>query len=113
MPAARGSRYASGVSTIRIRRPHGCPPHALRREAEAVARRLEARHAVRWSYVEEYRLGLHAASGVASGARGSVTIGDADVTVELHLPFGLRPMRGLVERELGKRLDALLARVAA
>jgi putative polyhydroxyalkanoate system protein len=100
------------VSTIRIRRPHGCPPHALRREAEAVARRLEARHAVRWSFVEN-RLGLVAASGVASGARGSVTIGESDVTVELDLPFGLRPMRGLVERELGKRLDALLANVAA
>ena len=100
------------MSTIRIQRAHAHSPNALRHKAEAVARRLEARHSVRWSF-DDNRLGLVAPSGVASGARGSVTIGESDVTVELHLPFGLRPMRGLVERELGKRLDALLASVAA
>ncbi len=100
------------MPTIRIQRAHAQSPHALRRQAEAVARRLEARHAVRWSFVDN-RLGLVAASGVASGARGSVTIGEADVTVELHLPFGLRPMRGFVERELVRRLDELLASAAA
>jgi putative polyhydroxyalkanoate system protein len=100
------------MATIRIHRPHAHSPLALRRQAEAVARRLEARHAVRWTF-DDNRLGLVAASGVASGARGTVTIGDRDVTVELTLPFGLRPMRALVERELGKRLDALLANVAS
>ena len=80
----------------------------MRRTAEAIARRIEARHAVRWRWQGD-AMELVAPAGIASGARGRLTVGDGDVTIEVHLPLALSPLRGMIERQLVARLDRVLA----
>ncbi len=95
------------MSIIRIHRAHRLSRDHARRTAEAVARRLEQRHPMSWSWQGD-SLELTAPSGPARGARGRVTIADADLAIELHLPLALSPLRGLVERRLSAKLDELL-----
>jgi hypothetical protein len=96
------------MSTIRVERSHTMPVVAVRSKAEAIARRIEARHAVSWAWDGDH-MNLVAPDGIASGTRGRVTIGAANVAVELHLPFALRPVRRMVEQQLEARLAALLS----
>ena len=91
------------MATIRIHREHQQTLSALRGTAEAIARRIEARHAVRWQW-EGDSMELTA----AIGARGRVTIGAGDVAIEIHLPLALSPARGMVERRVAAKLDAIL-----
>ena len=77
----------------------------MRRVAEDVARRIERRHAVSWHWLGD-TMELAAAAG---GARGRVTIGDDDVAIEIHLPLAFSPVRGMLERTVAAKLDALLA----
>jgi putative polyhydroxyalkanoate system protein len=95
------------MSTIRISRPHRLTRDHARRTAEAVARRLEARHPVSWSWQGD-SLELSAPAGPARGARGRVTIEDRNLAIELHLPLALFPLRSLVEKRLTAKLDELL-----
>jgi putative polyhydroxyalkanoate system protein len=95
------------MSMISIRRPHRLSPEDVRCTAEAVAQRIERRHAVRWAWRGD-ALELIAPPGIAGGARGRVTIGDSDVAIEIHLPLALSPMRRMVERRLSAKLDELL-----
>ena len=96
------------MSTIRLKQSHRQPTSELRARAENVARRIAERHAVSWRWDGD-ALELVAPSGMASGTRGRVTIGEADVAIEVELPLLLRPMRRLVERQLVARVSALLA----
>ena len=95
------------MSTIRIRRAHRLSQEHVRRTAEAVARRIEQRHAVRWQWSGD-SIELVAPTGPASGARGRVTIGEGDVAIEIHLPLLLSPVRRMVEQRVSAKLDELL-----
>jgi putative polyhydroxyalkanoate system protein len=95
------------MSTIRIRRSHALSTDQVRRTAEAVARRIEQRHAVRWRW-EGDAIELSAPPGPVSGARGRVTVGEGDVAIEIHLPLSLFPLKGMVERRVSAKLDELL-----
>jgi putative polyhydroxyalkanoate system protein len=95
------------MSTIRIHRSHGLPSEQVRRTAEAVARRIEQRHSVRWRW-EGDAIELQAPPGPVSGARGRVTVGEGDVAIEIHLPLSLTPLKGMVERRVSAKLDELL-----
>ncbi len=95
------------MPTIRIQRPHRLSLGEVRGKAESIARRIEQRHAVRWTWQGD-SIELTAPAGLASGARGRVTIGAGDVAVEIHLPLALYPARGMVERRITEKLDAIL-----
>lgn len=95
------------MSTIRIRRSHGLSATQVRRTAEALARRIEQRHDVRWRW-EGDAIELQAPPGPVSGARGRVTVGEGDVAIEIHLPLSLFPLKGMVERRLTAKLDEIL-----
>lgn len=95
------------MATIRIRRSHRLSSHDARHRAEALARRFEARLAVRWQWQGD-SMELVAPRGPASGTRGRVTLGAGDVAIEIHLPLALSPVKGMVERRLSAKLDELL-----
>ncbi len=95
------------MSTIRIQRAHRQTVGALRRAAEAIACRIAQRHDVRWRWQGD-SMELTAPPGIAGGTRGRVTIDDADVAIEIHLPLALAPARGMVERRLSAKLDVIL-----
>jgi putative polyhydroxyalkanoate system protein len=96
------------MATIHVRRSHRLPVEHLRRTAEALATRMERRHAVRWCWDGD-SLELSAPPGPASGARGRVTVRDGDVAIEIHLSLALSPLKGMVERRLSAKLDEILA----
>jgi putative polyhydroxyalkanoate system protein len=95
------------MSTISIQRRHVLPHDQVRRSAEQLARRIEQRLAVQWSW-EGDCLTLTAPPGPARGARGKVHVRERDVHIEIHLPFALRPVKSLVESKLHSKLDDIL-----
>jgi putative polyhydroxyalkanoate system protein len=95
------------MSTIRIQRAHRLTLCAMRHTVETIARGIEERHAVRWRWHGD-SMELVAPPGIAAGARGRVTIDDADVAIEVSLPLALSAARGMVERRLTAKLDVIL-----
>ena len=95
------------MSTIRILRAHRRTLCAMRTTVEDIARGIEQRHAVRWRWQGD-SMELVAPPGIAAGARGRVTIGDADVAIEIKLPLALAAARGMVERRLTAKLHVIL-----
>ncbi len=95
------------MSTIRIQRAHRQTLSAMRCTAEAIARRIEQRHDVRWRWLGD-SMELDAPTGIAGGTRGRVTIDDAEVAIEIHLPPALFLARGMVQQRLAAKLDVIL-----
>jgi hypothetical protein len=117
------------MSTIRIQRAHQQTVSAMRRTAEDIARRIESRHDVRWRWLGDSMelvapKGLHDGDARASeclrpslaplpkplagGTHGRVTIDDAEVRIEIHLPLALTPVRAAVARQVAAKLDVIL-----
>ncbi|MFO0661165.1 MAG: polyhydroxyalkanoic acid system family protein [Polyangiaceae bacterium] len=98
------------MSTISIRRRHVLPHDQVRRSAEQLARRIEQRLSVKWSWDGDC-LHLVAPPGPARGASGKVHVREKDVHIEIDLPFALRPVKSLVESKLHSKLDDILGPV--
>ena len=90
------------MSTIRIQRAHRQTLTALRRTAEAIARRIEQRHDVRWRWMGD-SMELTAPPGIAGGARGRDHRRRGRGHRASHLPLALFPARGMVERKACRR----------
>lgn len=82
--------------------------------AEALRARVEERLAWYESRYPHLDLRKHyqwldgrRASAEYRGGRGTVTLGDADVTVEMELPFFARPFKGRIEHFVQQEIDAV------
>jgi putative polyhydroxyalkanoate system protein len=95
------------MATIDIRRPHSLPKDQARGKAEELARSLQAKLGIEWRWAGD-SLVFDAPHGAAKGTKGSVTVADAEVRVEVDLPFILRVLKGKVESKVHEKLDALL-----
>jgi putative polyhydroxyalkanoate system protein len=95
------------MATIEVRRSHKLPIEDARKRAEELARSLEEKLGLKWSW-EGDRLVFSAPSGPAKGTQGSVEVGTAEVAVKIDLPFILRMVKGKVEAKVAEKLDKLL-----
>jgi putative polyhydroxyalkanoate system protein len=97
------------MATIDIRRSHTLGTETAKLRAEELARSMEAKLGIRWSWVGD-RIKFDAPSGAAKGASGTVSVDDSQVRVEIDLPFLLRAIKGTVEGKVKEKLDALIGK---
>ena len=95
------------MATIEIKRAHSLDRDEARRRAEGLARSMEEKLKVRWSWDGDF-IRFDAPSGAAKGTSGTVRVGQAEVHVEVTLPFLLRGIKGTVEAKINQKLDALI-----
>ena len=95
------------MATIDIRRSHTVGLDTAKVKAEELARDMEAKLDMEWSWDGE-RIRFEAKKGAAKGTKGHVTVGDKEVRVEVDLPFLLRALKGKVSKKVTEKLDALL-----
>jgi putative polyhydroxyalkanoate system protein len=95
------------MATIDVRRSHSLPKEEAKKRAEDLARSMQQRFDLDWRW-EGDRIVFDAPRGAAKGTRGSVTVGDADVHVQIDLPFFLRIMKGTVEAKVQEKLMQLV-----
>lgn len=95
------------MATIDIKRSHTLDRDEARKRAEELARGMEAKLGIRWSW-EGDRIKFDAPSGAAKGATGQVSVAETEVRVEVDLPFLLRAIKGTVESKINQKLDALI-----
>lgn len=95
------------MATIEVRRSHELTNAEARSRAEQLARSLEEKLGLTWSWHGD-RLVFSAPSGPAKGAHGSVEVGAAHVVVKIDLPLLLRVMKSRIEAKVVEKLDKLL-----
>jgi putative polyhydroxyalkanoate system protein len=97
------------VATIDIRRPHAVGKDVAKQKAEELAKGLEAKLGIRWSWAGD-AIKFDVPSGAAKGASGTVNVDASTVHVQIDLPFLLRAIKGTVESKVNKKLDDLLGK---
>ena len=97
------------MATIDISRAHTLDKDEAKRRAEALAKGLEDKLGIRWSWDGD-RIRFDAPGGAAKGATGTVHVDPRDVRVEVDLPFLLRAIKGTVEAKINQKLDDLLGK---
>jgi putative polyhydroxyalkanoate system protein len=95
------------MATIDVRRKHALSKEEARKRAEQLATSMQERFELEWHW-EGDRILFEAPRGAAKGTKGSVEVGDAEVRVQIDLPFMLRVMKGTVESKVNDRLNAIL-----
>jgi putative polyhydroxyalkanoate system protein len=95
------------MATIEVSRAHNLSIEDARKRAEELARSLEEKLGLKWSWQGD-RLVFSAPSGPARGTQGSVDVGRNEVAVKIDLPFMLRMVKGKVEAKVAEKLDKIL-----
>ncbi|HZF52292.1 MAG TPA: polyhydroxyalkanoic acid system family protein [Polyangiaceae bacterium] len=95
------------MATIDIRRPHNVGRDVAKQKAEELAKSLEEKIGIRWSW-ERDTIKFDVPSGAAKGASGTVDVDASAVRVQIDLPFLLRAVKGTIESKVNKKLDDLL-----
>jgi putative polyhydroxyalkanoate system protein len=95
------------MATIDIKRGHGLGVETAKERAAELARDMQSQMGIEWKW-EGDRIVFKAASGMAKGASGAVSVSAADVRVEIDLPLLLRAMKGMIEGKVNEKLDRLL-----
>ena len=95
------------MATIDISRSHSLPLDEAKKRAEELAKGMEQKLGLVWKWASD-KIEFHAPSGVAKGAKGSVSVSASAVRVEIDLPFMLKMMKGTIEDKVNERLKELL-----
>jgi putative polyhydroxyalkanoate system protein len=103
MGAPAAHLHGNAVASIAVTRPYVGEPRKIRDALEALARELQTELGGAYAWDGD-RLRF-----TAPGARGTIQVGDREVTVEVDLGLLLRPLRGRIEDEIRRRLETTLA----
>jgi putative polyhydroxyalkanoate system protein len=94
------------MATIDVRRTHTLSKDEARKRAEAIATSMQQKLGIEWRW-EGDRIHFEAPRGAAKGTKGTVSVSDTEVRVEIDLPFLLRVLKGKVESKVNEKLDQL------
>ncbi len=95
------------MATIDVTRAHSLPKDEARKKAEEFAKSMQERFSLDWRWDGD-SITFDAPSGAAKGTKGSVTVADTSVRVQIDLPFMLRVMKGTIESKVEEKLAKLL-----
>jgi putative polyhydroxyalkanoate system protein len=95
------------MATIDVKRSHTLPKDEARKRAEELAKSMEEKFSLVWKWAGDV-IQFDAPRGAAKGTKGTVTVSDAVVHVQIDLPFLLRVMKGTIESKVNEKLDKLL-----
>ena len=100
-------RKNNGMATIDISRSHALGIDTARARAEELAKDMQGRLGIQWSWQGECIL-FNARGGAARGTTGRVSVSASEVRVEIDLPLLLRAMKGTIAGKVNDKLDKLL-----
>jgi len=92
------------MATIELSRSHTLDKAEAKTRAEALARSMEEKLGIRWSWQGD-DIHFDAPSGAAKGATGKVIVTTNQVKVEVDLPFLLRAIKGTISDKINQKLD--------
>lgn len=95
------------MATIDIRHPHSVGKDTAKQKAEQLAKDMEKDLGIKWKW-EGDAIKFDAPSGAAKGSKGTVSVDDKIVRVEIDLPFLLRAVKGTIEGKVNDKLKGLL-----
>lgn len=95
------------MATIEIERKHTLGKDIAKERAEKLAKGMEAKLGIQWKWDGD-KIKFDAPSGTAKGAKGIVAVTDANVRVEIDLPFLLRAVKGSIETRVNDELNKLM-----
>lgn len=96
------------MAQIDIRRPNSLAKPDVRQRTEDLARRLATKFGFDWEWSGD-DLTFSAPKGAAKGTRGTISVADTSVRVQVALPVLLRAFKRKVEDRVNDELDKLLA----
>ena len=96
------------MAQIDVRRANSLAKPEVRQRAEALARSLATKFGVDWSWAGD-DLKFHAPKGAARGTRGTISVADTSVRVQVSLPVLLRAFKRKVQARVNEELDKLVA----
>ena len=85
---------------LTMTRKHAAAASDLRRRLDAMVARLRTRYGATTQWIDDSTLSIG-----APGVRGRLEVGPEELLVSLDLSAMLRPLRGRIEKELGRELD--------
>lgn len=88
---------------VHMSRRYATDQQELRRRLQHVEGRLQEKYRARTSWVDEATMTIG-----APGVRGQLKYDAEEVHVDLDVSAVLRPLRGRIEKELGKELDRVV-----
>ena len=94
------------MATIDVVRAHNLSKEEARRRAEDLARSMQERFELNWAWEGDV-IRFDAPKGAAKGTKGKVSVGAAEVRVEIDLPFLLKVLKGKIESKVNEKLNAL------
>jgi len=95
------------MATIDIKKPHSLSKDEAKKRAEQLAKGMQDQLGINWQW-EGDSIKFDAKSGAAKGTSGKVSVDDANVRVEVDLPFLLKAMKGTVESKINEKLGDVL-----
>ena len=95
------------MADISISRTHALGKETARKKAEDLANKLQDKLGIEWAWKSD-AIHFEAKGGVAKGAKGTVSVTDTTIKVELGLTFTLKLMKGTIESKIHEKLDEAL-----
>jgi putative polyhydroxyalkanoate system protein len=95
------------MSTIDITRNHTLAKDDAKKKAEEFAKSMQERFELSWHWDGD-SIHFDAPRGAAKGTKGTVSVTDSSVRVQIELPMLLRMLKGTVESKVHEKLEKLL-----
>lgn len=87
---------------ISMDRTYEGDPQALRQRLGQMETKLQSKYRAKTKWISDDTMSIG-----APGVDGRLSFDQTRVWVDLDLSFALRPLKGTIERELGKELDSV------
>jgi putative polyhydroxyalkanoate system protein len=95
------------MASIDIKKPHSLSKDEAKKRAEQLAKGMESQLGIKWEWQGD-AIKFDAPSGAAKGTSGKVHVDDANVRVEVDLPFLLKAMKGTITTKIEEKLGDVL-----
>jgi putative polyhydroxyalkanoate system protein len=89
---------------LHVTRPHDHNIDEVRRRLVETQDRLRQKYRAKTDWVDDSTLSIG-----APGVRGQIEVAQREVRVDLDLSAVLSPLRGRIEKELGRELDRVVS----
>lgn len=95
------------MATIDVKRAHTLPKDEAKKRAEELAKSMQQKFDLEWRWDGDV-IKFDAPRGAAKGTKGTVSVSDKDVHVQIDLPFLLKMMKGTIESKVTEKMDQIL-----
>jgi len=96
------------MATIEIRRAHSFTKDQAKAKTDAFASNIGKQLGLKHFWNNDVA-GFEATTGLAKGAKGSITVSDKDLLISINLPGMLAFMKDVIEKKVKQELDTVLA----